>query len=95
MGPADRQPGPHPSTRLRERPPGLQHVHASASPSATRGQGRGGIHAVEVWNEPNIPEFWSGGINPERYVALLKRAFVAVNAVNSATTVVTAGLAPA
>ena len=53
------------------------------------------IHAVEVWNEPNIPEFWSGGINPERYVALLKKAFVAVNAVNSATTVMTAGLAPA
>jgi polysaccharide biosynthesis protein PslG len=53
------------------------------------------IHAIEVWNEPNIPDFWSGGINPERYVALLKKAFVAVKAVNPATTVVTAGLAPA
>ena len=26
------------------------------------------IHAVEVWNEPNIPMSWSGGIRPDRYV---------------------------
>ncbi len=39
------------------------------------------LAAIQVWNEPNIPLFWKGGINPERYTELLSVAHDAVKGV--------------
>jgi polysaccharide biosynthesis protein PslG len=30
------------------------------------------VHAWQVWNEPNIPNFWRSGVNAKEYVALLR-----------------------
>ncbi len=39
---------------------------------------RGRIRYWEVWNEPNISEFWSPEPDPVAYARLLKRAYVAI-----------------
>jgi hypothetical protein len=41
----------------------------------------------EVWNEPNLVEFWSTGPNPTEYTDLLKRAYKAIKAVAPKSTV--------
>ena len=41
----------------------------------------------EVWNEPNLPEFWQTGPNPAEYADLLKRASVAIKAADPDATV--------
>ena len=41
----------------------------------------------EVWNEPNIPEFWEGGPNAADYTDLLRRAYRAVKAADPDATV--------
>src|SRR4051812_31207927 len=30
------------------------------------------VHGWQVWNEPNIPNWWRGGPSPRKYVALLR-----------------------
>src|ERR1700683_3730527 len=54
-----------------------------------------GVHTWEIWNEPNIPEFFAQGANPDEYVALLKAADVAIKQKQPGSTVLTAGLSPA
>jgi hypothetical protein len=53
-----------------------------------------GVHAYEVWNEPNIVNFWSPGPDPARYTQLLKLAYPAIKAADATATVVSAGLSP-
>lgn len=48
----------------------------------------------EVWNEPNIEQFWWPGPDPARYARLLKLTHDEVKASAPATTVVSAGLFP-
>jgi hypothetical protein len=38
--------------------------------------------AVEIWNEPNLSNFWKSGPNPTRYAQLLNEAYDAVKNVN-------------
>jgi hypothetical protein len=52
-----------------------------------------GVHTWEIWNEPNVTAFWPPRPDPEGYTELLKRAYVAIKAVDPKATVVTAGLA--
>ncbi|GAC1587857.1 MAG: hypothetical protein NVS3B21_03120 [Acidimicrobiales bacterium] len=54
-----------------------------------------GIHDYELWNEPNIPQFWSTGADPAAYAALLGAGSTAVHAADRLGRVITAGLAPA
>jgi polysaccharide biosynthesis protein PslG len=54
-----------------------------------------GASYFEIWNEPNISEFWSPGPNPAAYTADLKAAYTAIKAVAPSAMVITAGLAPA
>lgn len=54
-----------------------------------------GVGAWEVWNEPNIAEFWEPRPDPLGYAALLTAAADAVGAVDDAAVIVTAGLSPA
>ena len=41
----------------------------------------------EIWNEPNIIEFWEGGPNAAQYADLLKRAYKAIKAADPDATV--------
>jgi polysaccharide biosynthesis protein PslG len=53
-----------------------------------------GVHAYEIWNEPNVSDFWAPGPDPARYAQLLRRAYDAVKSVDPKAVVVSAGLAP-
>jgi hypothetical protein len=53
-----------------------------------------GVHTYEIWNEPNIPDFWSPRPDPARYAQLLERAYAAVKSADPSATVVSGGLSP-
>ncbi len=53
-----------------------------------------GINVWEIWNEPNIGQFYEPSPNPHAYVDLLKAAYPAIKQANSSATVLTAGLSP-
>jgi len=53
-----------------------------------------GVHAYEIWNEPNIVDFWSPGPDPARYTRLLKEAYRGIKRADPKATVVSAGLSP-
>jgi hypothetical protein len=53
-----------------------------------------GVHAYEVWNEPNIVNFWAPGPDPARYTQMLKLAYSAIKQADPTATVVSAGLSP-
>ena len=50
------------------------------------------VDAYEIWNEPDLPRFWSTGPNPREYAALLKASSRAVRAADPTAPVVFAGL---
>jgi polysaccharide biosynthesis protein PslG len=51
------------------------------------------VHAWQVWNEPNIPNWWRrGGPNARRYVAMLRAGARAIRAADPGAEVVAAGL---
>ena len=54
-----------------------------------------GVHAYEIWNEPNIQGFWLPAPNPTFYTSMLKDAYAAIKAVQPGSTVLSGGLAPA
>jgi hypothetical protein len=54
-----------------------------------------GANLFEIWNEPNIAQFWSPTPDPAAYTADLKAAYTAIKAVAPSAMVITAGLAPA
>ena len=51
-----------------------------------------GVHAYEVWNEPNYARFWPSGPNAADYAGLLKAAYPAIKAADPTATVVLGGL---
>jgi hypothetical protein len=53
-----------------------------------------GVHAYEVWNEPNIG-FWAPSPDPAAYTEVLKAAYSAIKAGDPHSTVLTGGTAPA
>ena len=55
-----------------------------------------GVHAWEIWNEPNWDPWWAstGGPSAPAYVALLQAAYPAIHRADPGATVVTGGLAP-
>jgi hypothetical protein len=50
------------------------------------------ITAWQVWNEPNLPEYWPPGVNPAAYAALLRASDVAIKHADASATVVSAGM---
>lgn len=54
-----------------------------------------GVRHWEVWNEPNIVQFWKPNPDPEAYSRLLVEASSAIRAADEQAVVITAGLAPA
>lgn len=86
-------------------PPRSNAAYARWVASAVRRYGPGGtfwaqhrslpfipIHAWQVWNEPNIPNFWRSGVNAKEYVALLAAGSRAIRLVDPHAEVVAAGL---
>jgi polysaccharide biosynthesis protein PslG len=53
-----------------------------------------GVHAYEIWNEPNIANFWATGPDPARYTQLLKQAYAAIKRADRSAVVVSGGLSP-
>jgi hypothetical protein len=56
--------------------------------------GPAGVHNFEIWNEPNISQFWAPGPDTARYTQLLKLAYAAIKQLDPSATVVSAGLSP-
>lgn len=54
-----------------------------------------GMHAWEIWNEPNNVQFYQPAADPGAYAALLAKAYPAIHGADPAATVVTGGLSPA
>src|SRR5258706_5457825 len=54
-----------------------------------------GVHAWEIWNEPNNAMFWAPRADPVAYTALLKLAGPAIKRADASATVVSGGLSPA
>jgi hypothetical protein len=54
-----------------------------------------GVHSWEIWNEPNIVDFWQPAPNPAAYVTLTRLTSAAIRSADGSATVVSGGLAPA
>lgn len=75
-------------------PPTNSSDYAAFAKAAAAHFGPLGVHAYEVWNEPNISVFWSPGPDPARYTQLLKAAYTAIKQADPSATVVSGGLSP-
>jgi hypothetical protein len=51
-----------------------------------------GVHAFEVWNEPNTSKFWPSGPDAVSYSTLLAAAYPAIKTADPAATVLVGGL---
>ena len=51
-----------------------------------------GVHAWEIWNEPNVGAFWGPAPDPAGYVTLLSGAYAAIRRADSSALVITGGL---
>jgi hypothetical protein len=54
-----------------------------------------GVHAYEIWNEPNTASFWSPRPDPLAYTHVLQAAYGQIKAADPTATVVTGGTSPA
>jgi hypothetical protein len=54
-----------------------------------------GVHHWEIWNEPNLDDFWQPAPDPVAYTELLVAASAAIHGVDRTATVMNGGLAPA
>ncbi|MGJ7917213.1 cellulase family glycosylhydrolase [Massilia sp. LXY-6] len=52
-----------------------------------------GVHAWEIWNEPNLGQFWGNAPDPAAYTKLLRRAYAAIKKADPKALVVSGGLA--
>jgi hypothetical protein len=51
-----------------------------------------GVHAYEVWNEPNLVNFWPSGVNATEFTEMLRAAYPVIKAADPQSTVVLGGL---
>ena len=68
--------------------------YAGFAKAAAQHFGAEGVHAYEIWNEPNIVNFWAPGPDPARYTQMLKLSYAGIKRGDPAATVVSAGLSP-
>jgi|WetSurMetagenome_2_1015567.scaffolds.fasta_scaffold62320_2 polysaccharide biosynthesis protein PslG len=54
-----------------------------------------GIHYWEIWNEPNIADFWKPAPDVISYVAILKSAYASIKKTDSSALILSGGLSPA
>jgi hypothetical protein len=75
-------------------PPYVRFLPAFAAFAAAAVQRYPDAIGVEIWNEPNLNEFWEPAPQPKVYARMLKLAHKAVHRVNRGMPVVFAGLVP-
>ena len=51
------------------------------------------VHVWEIWNEPNGPLYWRPAADPIAYSNMLKRAYVAIKAIDPTAVVLSGGIA--
>lgn len=51
-----------------------------------------GVHVYEVWNEPNLSQFWPSGVSAAEYKVMLQAAHGAIKAADPQATVLLGGL---
>jgi len=52
-----------------------------------------GVHDWEIWNEPNLGQFWGDAPDPAAYAGLLRHVYPALKKADPAARVITGGLA--
>ena len=85
------------------RPPGTSDKHpptdieafARFAAGVTERYHEAGVDSWEVWNEPNVADFWEPGADPDTYARLLRATADAIRSVDPDAIVVSGGLAPA
>lgn len=77
------------------RPPTLVEDYARFAAAAAERYMALGVHHWEIWNEPNIPQAWAGGVSAKNYGLLLAAAASAIRAVDPEAVILSAGLSPA
>jgi hypothetical protein len=75
-------------------PPANPNDYARFAAAAAQRYAPLGVHAWEIWNEPNWYPWWVGAPDATAYVALLKPAYVAIHQADPNAVVVSGGLAP-
>jgi polysaccharide biosynthesis protein PslG len=76
-------------------PPVSIAAYAEFARAAATRYGPLGVHAYEIWNEPNNASFWAPRADAARYTELLTAAASAVRAADAKAFVVTGGMSPA
>lgn len=74
-------------------PPVDARTYAEFAGFLTSRYAKQGVTAWEIWNEPNLAQFWNPGADPRGYTQLLKLAYAAIKKQNPATLVISGGLA--
>jgi polysaccharide biosynthesis protein PslG len=69
--------------------------YAAFAGAAARHYAALGVHAYEIWNEPNITAFWKPRPSASRYAELLERASAAIRSADPRAIVLTGGTSPA
>ncbi len=73
-------------------PPDAELLAGFLAGMAKRYQGK--VHAIEVFNEPNLAIEWGDSLNPGYYVQMLVAASQAIRRVDPQVMIISAGLAP-
>src|SRR5207247_681635 len=76
-------------------PPNDPNDYAAFVQAAAQRYAPMGVHAWEIWNEPNNAMFWAPRADPGAYTALLELAGSAIKRADASATVVSGGLSPA
>ncbi len=76
-------------------PPADMQTYANFVAAAAARYAPLGVHHWEIWNEPNVPQFWKPAPSPSQYALMLRAAYVAIHNVDPSATVLTGGTATA
>jgi arabinogalactan endo-1,4-beta-galactosidase len=75
-------------------PPANPNDYATFAATVVNRYAPKGVHAYEVWNEPNNAFFWQPSADATAYTNLLKAAYPAIKGADSQATVLMGGTAP-
>ena len=84
-----------PSGGTASTPPARLDDYVAFTRQAARHYATLGIHAYEIWNEPNISAFWQPRADVAAYTAMLRGASAAIRSVDPQAVIVTGGTSPA
>jgi len=87
-------PWARPSGGSASSPPAKLEEYAAFARKAAARYRRLGVHAYEIWNEPNNADSWEPAPDAARYTQMLRLAYAAIKRVDRKATVISAGLSP-